>query len=89
MISDFPFKKILGQISTEIIRFWGLWINQEPLENGVSGVYSPRNIIMGRYLDYDKHCKFRFGSCVEAHEDSKISNDMEEQTVDKTVIYYV
>ena len=32
-------------------------------------------------LAYENHCKFRFGSCVESHEDRNITNDMEEQTV--------
>ena len=81
MISTFPFKKIPGRIIIEIICFLGLWLNQEPLENGVSGVYSPKNIIMGQDLDYDKHCKIIFGFYVEAHEDRNIPNDMEEQTV--------
>ena len=35
---------------------------------------------MGKDIDYENHCKFRFGSCVESHEDSNITNDMEEQT---------
>ena len=36
---------------------------------------------MGQNLVYDKHCKFRFRSYVEDHEDCKITNNMEEQTV--------
>ena len=47
----------------------------------VSYVYSPQNIIMGQYFAYMKHCMFRFGSYVESHEDHKITNNIEEQTV--------
>ena len=43
-------------------------------------MYSTQNIIMVQDLDYDNHCKFRFGSYVEAHEDCKINNVMEEKT---------
>ena len=35
---------------------------------------------MGQYIAYENHCKFRFGSCVESHEDCNINNGMEEQT---------
>ena len=35
----------------------------------------------------DKNCKFRFGSYVEAHEDRKIANNVEAQTV--SVIFLV
>ena len=42
---------------------------------------SPQNIITDQYLSYDNHCKFRFGYYVESHEDHKINNNMEEQTV--------
>ena len=80
-IISFPFKKIPGQIIIEMFRFLGIWINQAPSYNGVSDVYSPQNIIMGQDLAYDKHCKFRFGSYVEAHEDRKIANETEERTV--------
>ena len=38
---------------------------------------------MGQVLAYEKHCKFRFGSYVESHEDRKITNNMEEQTISK------
>ena len=63
-IINLPFKKTLDLIIIETIRFVGIWINQEPSENGVSDVYFPQNIIMYQDLSYDKHCKFRFGSYV-------------------------
>ena len=50
VISTFPFNNTPGRIIIEIIRFVGIWLNQEPSENGVSDVYSTRNIIMGKYL---------------------------------------
>ena len=78
MITTFSFKNIPGQIIIELVRFLGIWINQYPSENEVSGVYSPRNIIMVQYLSYDKHCKLIFSSCVESHEDTNITNNMEE-----------
>ena len=34
LISTFPFKNIPGRIIIELIRFVGIWINQEPSEMG-------------------------------------------------------
>ena len=81
LISNFPFKNIPGRTITELTRFVGIWLNQEPLDNGVSGVYYSRNIIMGKDLSYNKHYNFIFGSYVEAHDCPKITNNTEEQTV--------
>ena len=44
-------------------------------------MYSPLNIIMGQDVTYDKHCKFIFGSYVESHDNCKITNYVDEQTV--------
>ena len=76
-ISTFPFKNIPVWMIVELLWFVGIWLNQEPSDNGVLDLYFPLNIIMGQDIDYDKHCKFRFSSYVEAHEDRKISKDME------------
>ena len=76
LISTFLFKNIPGLIIIEPIRLVGIWTNQEPLDNGVSDVYFPRNIIMGKDLACDKHCKFILGSYVEAHKYRKIVNGM-------------
>ena len=40
-----------------------------PSKNGVSSYYSPRVILHQRGLDYNKHCKYQFGSYVQAHDD--------------------
>ena len=50
LFSTFPFNKIPGRIIIELIRFVGIWLNQEPSGNEVSDVYSPQNITMGKYL---------------------------------------
>ena len=81
LIRTSPFNNILGRIIIEPIRFVGIYLNQEKLYNGVSEVYYPQNIITGQDLAYYKHCKFRFGPYVEAHEYHKVTNNMEEQTV--------
>ena len=81
LISTLMFKNTPGRIIIELIWFVGIWINQEPSENGVLDVYYPRNKIMVQDLAYGNECKFRFWYYVEASENHKITNDMEEQTV--------
>ena len=81
LIRTFKFKKVPGRYIIELVWLVGLWLNQEPSENGVSDVYSLQNIIMIQDLDYDNHCKFISRSYVESHEYYKINNDMEERIV--------
>ena len=81
LINMFPFKKIPGRIIIELILFVELWLNQEPSSNGVTDFYSPRNIIIGHNPAYNKNYKFSFGSSVEAHNNRKIINNMNELTV--------
>jgi hypothetical protein len=45
------------------------WLNMFPPEDGVSDSISPRELIAGLKLDYNKHCKLEFGSYVQVHED--------------------
>ena len=81
LIITFLLKKIPGQIIVELIWFVGLQINQEPSENGVSGVYSLQIITMVQDISYDKHYRFRLVFCVKFYEDRNIINNMEEQKV--------
>ena len=40
------------------------WLNAFPPSGGISTTFAPRTIIMGRPLDFDKHCQVAFGSYV-------------------------
>ena len=57
------------------------WLNTFPPSGGISPTYSPRSIITGRPLDYDKHCKISFGSYVEATTQNTPTNTLEERTI--------
>ena len=81
LIINFTFKKIPGQIIIGLIQFVGLCLNQDISGNRVLYVYPQRKTIMGRNLAYENHYKFRFGSCVESHDDSKITKDTEDRKV--------
>jgi hypothetical protein len=57
-----------------------LWINAFPPSSGVSKTFSPRTIMTGTALDFNKHCQIPFGAYAEVHEDRNITNTMEERT---------
>jgi hypothetical protein len=66
--STLPFKKMPNRMIVELINFVVLWLNDFPPSSGVSKIYSPRTIMTGTTLDYNKHCKLSFGAYVEMHE---------------------
>ena len=45
-------------------------LNYFPNKHGISKYYSPRQILLKRSLDYDHDCKYYFGQCVQAHEET-------------------
>jgi hypothetical protein len=44
------------------------WLNSFPHPNGVSTDLSPRTIITGQMVDFNWHCKYKFGEYVQTHE---------------------
>jgi hypothetical protein len=46
----------------EMVQLSVFWMNMFPVTDGVSDTISPRGIIVGLKLDYNKHCQLEFGS---------------------------
>ncbi len=44
------------------------WLNTFPSSEGISDTLSPRAIVGGTQVDYNKHCKLKFGSYMHTHE---------------------
>jgi len=57
-------------------------LNFFPAKYGVSRFYSPRMILHQQALDYDKHCKFTFGTYVQAHDEPQPTNTQQARTLD-------
>ena len=53
-----------------------LMLKAFPPSSGLSKTYSPRNIMTGKPLDYEKHCRLPFGAYAQTHEDKHITNGM-------------
>jgi hypothetical protein len=80
IVSTLPFKNIPSRMIIELIHFVVLWSNAFPPSSGVSNTYSPRTIMTGTTLDYNKHCRLPFGAYVETHEGNDTTNTMVERT---------
>ena len=79
-MSDLPYNSMLPhQVTIHFVYFAELWLNSLPAAAGVSEKYSPHEIVLGRELNFDKHCEATFGSYVEAR------NDVNPDTRGKTV----
>ena len=57
------------------------WLNMFPPKSGISEYYSPRLIMLGKQIDYNKYCKFEFGSYVQALNENSLSNTTNPRTI--------
>ena len=53
---------------TELAKQSVYWLNSFPHNNGISRTLSPRYIMMGEHVDYNRHCKYEFGDYLQTHE---------------------
>ena len=60
----FPFEKIPQRMVVEMAKSDVFWLNSFPRANGISKSTSPRTIITGQTMDYNRHCKHEFGKYV-------------------------
>ena len=57
-------------------------LNLFPVKGGVSDFYSPNVILSRQNLDYKKHCRYEFGSYVQASQVNNPSNTNRPRTID-------
>ena len=55
------------------------WLNSFPNKDSIHASMSPRAIMTGKRITYDKHCKVEFGAYIQMHEKHK--NSMELRTL--------
>ena len=70
---------ILGNKPRYFVHAAVFWLNAFPHPEGVSQTLSPRAIVTGETLDYNRHVKFEFGEYVQTHE--KHDNSMTTRTI--------
>ena len=82
VLSELPYKDFMPDpFVIRLMYFVAFWLNAFSNENGVSKLYSPREIVTGLAVDFKAHCRALFGSYVEASEDADITNGMQGRTV--------
>lgn len=77
--STLPFKCIPSVMISHMVRNAVFWLNAFPHDNGISRMHSPRYIMTGVQLDYNKHARLEFGEYVQSHE--KHDSSMSERTI--------
>ena len=58
-----------------------LWLNNFPVDKGVSSQLSPREIILRHKLDAKRHCRAPFGAYCEVHEENTPTNSMKSRGI--------
>jgi hypothetical protein len=62
-----------------MVYFSIFWLNNFPPSDGISTTLSPRALVTGQQLDFNKHCKLEFGAYVQTHEQH--DNSMDSRTI--------
>ena len=76
--NSLPFARIPRIMLIHMVKNAVFWLNSIPAEDGVSEILSPRYILTGRSIDYNRHVQLEFGAYVHTHD--KHSNDMNART---------
>jgi hypothetical protein len=74
-----PFDRVPTRLVMELGKREVFWLNSFPADNGISATLSPRTIVTGATLDYNRHCTYDFGEYVQTHEEH--DNTMASRTV--------
>jgi hypothetical protein len=64
-----PFTKLPGRMVAELIYLSVFWLNCFPARDGISDVLSPREIVAGASIDFNKHVRLEYGTYVQTHEE--------------------
>jgi hypothetical protein len=64
-----PFKYIPRIVLIQLVKNVIFWLNSFPARDGVSTTMSPRCIMTGQEIDYNKHVCLEFGKYVQTHEE--------------------
>jgi hypothetical protein len=83
-----PYKQITKTMTKILVIEAAKWMNFFPAKQSISQQYSPRMILHQKHLNYSKHCKYTFGTYVQAHDEPNPKNDMSAWTIDCIYLRY-
>ena len=64
--SDFPFNPIPMMVLIQTVHTITLWLNATQSLSGLDRGLSPRELVTGRGVDYNKDCRANFGAYIQA-----------------------
>ena len=73
--SDFPFSPIPMMVIIQTVHTITLWLNAIRSLSGLDRGLSPRELVRGRGVDYNKDCRADLGAYVQATTDKIVTND--------------
>jgi hypothetical protein len=74
-----PFEHFPPRMIIEMVFLSVFWLNGFPHKLGISQTLSPRTIVTGLSIDYNKHCRIEYGQYIQTHE--KHDNTMTTRTI--------
>ena len=57
-----------------------IWLNAFPIRSGITGGFSPWELVTGLTVNFVRDCKIDCGAYVEASNDAEITNDNKDRT---------
>lgn len=72
-----PFHHYPPALIVEMVYASVFWLNTVPSSVGI-GLYTPAYLVVGRQIDFKKHCQLQFGEYVQTHEEH--DNSMQSRT---------
>ena len=64
-----PFCKIPRRLTIEMLYAANYWLNMFPRKGAISTTMSPRTLLTGLTMNYNRHCRLEFGEYVQTHEE--------------------
>ena len=83
-----PYKQLTKTMTIILVMDSAKKLNFFPSKNGISEYYSPRMILHQKNLDYNKNCKYTYGTYVQAHDEPSQTNDLSARTLDCIYLRY-
>jgi hypothetical protein len=61
-----PFYEMPNRMVIEMVYFSVFWLNSFPARDGISSTLSPRTLVTGQQINFNKHCRVEFGTTIGA-----------------------
>ena len=78
--SDFPFSPIPKMVLIHSVYYVIMMLNAFPRDQGVTGGFLPRELVIGRSSNYLRDCRATVGAYIEAGRDATVTNGQDNRT---------